>query len=50
MDLKPSAISMDPCTPLLKLQLPTKLADIAQIKNVPYQEAVGLVMYAAMRA
>jgi Reverse transcriptase (RNA-dependent DNA polymerase) len=48
-DLKPSVIPMDPCAPLLKSQLPTKLADIAQIKNVPYREAVGLFMYAAMR-
>jgi Reverse transcriptase (RNA-dependent DNA polymerase) len=47
-DLKPSAIPMDPCEPLLKPQLPTQLADIAQIKNVPYREAVCSLMYAAM--
>ena len=47
-DLKPSAIPMDLSTPLLKLQSPTKLADIAQIKNIPYQEAVGSLMYAEM--
>jgi Reverse transcriptase (RNA-dependent DNA polymerase) len=47
-DLKPSVIPMDPCAPLLKSQLPTKLADIAQMKNVPYREAVGLLMYGAM--
>src|ERR1700678_308994 len=35
-DLKPSAIPMDPCAPLLKSQSPTKLADIARMKNVPY--------------
>ena len=39
---------MDPSAPLLKLQSPTKLADIAQMKNVPYQETVGSLMYAAM--
>jgi hypothetical protein len=37
-DLKPSAIPMDPCAPFLKPQLPTKLADIAQMKNIPYRE------------
>ena len=47
-DLKPSAISMDPCAPLSKSQLPTKLADIARMENVPYREAVGPLMYAAM--
>jgi Reverse transcriptase (RNA-dependent DNA polymerase) len=47
-DLKPSAIPMKPCAPLLKPQLPTKLADIAQMKNVPYREAVCSLMYAAM--
>ena len=47
-DLKPSVIPMDPCAPLLKLQSPTKLADITRMKNVPYQEAVGSLMYAAM--
>ena len=47
-DLKPSAIPMDPCTPLSKSQSPTKLVNIARIENIPYQEAVGLLMYAAM--
>ena len=47
-DLKPSAIPMDPCAPLLKSQSPTKLADIARMKNIPYREAVGSLMYAAM--
>jgi hypothetical protein len=47
-DLKPSAIPMDPCAPLLKSQSPTKLTDIARMKNVPYREAVGSLMYAAM--
>src|ERR1700678_1931671 len=47
-DLKPSAIPMDPCAPLSRSQSPTKLADIARMKNVPYREAVGSLMYAAM--
>ena len=47
-DLKPSAVPMDPTIPLLKSQSPTKLEDIAKMKNVPYREAVGSLMYAAM--
>ena len=39
---------MDPSAPLSKSQSPTKLADIARMKNIPYCEAVGLLMYAAM--
>ena len=39
---------MDPNVPLLKSQSPMKLTDIAQMQNVPYQEAVGSLMYAAM--
>lgn len=47
-DLKPSAIPIDPAVPLRKSQSPTTLADIAKMKNVPYREAVGSLMYAAM--
>jgi transposase InsO family protein len=47
-DLKPSAMPMDPSIPLLKSQGPSKLEDIAKMKNVPYREAVGSLMYAAM--
>ena len=47
-DLKPSEVPMDPSTPLTKAQSPTKLADIARMKNIPYREAVGSLMYAAM--
>ena len=39
---------MDPSTPLSKAQSPTKLDDIAKMRNVPYHEAVGSLMYAAM--
>ncbi len=45
-DLKLSAIAMDPVAPLLKSQSPTTLADIAKMVNIPYQEAVGSLMYA----
>ncbi|RDB21868.1 Retrovirus-related Pol polyprotein from transposon TNT 1-94 [Hypsizygus marmoreus] len=47
-DLKPSAIPMDPNVQLSRAQCPTKLEDIARMRNVPYREAVGSLMYAAM--
>ena len=47
-DLKPLATPMDPTIPLSKTQGPSKLDDIAKMKNVPYREAVGSLMYAAM--
>jgi Reverse transcriptase (RNA-dependent DNA polymerase)/gag-polypeptide of LTR copia-type len=47
-DLKPLSIPMDPSAPLSKSQSPSKLEDIAKMKNVPYREAVGSLMYAAM--
>jgi hypothetical protein len=39
---------MDPSAPLSKSQSPTKHADIARMCNVPYREAVGSLVYAAM--
>ena len=47
-DLKPCATPMDPSAPLSKTQSPTKLDDISKMRNVPYREAVGSLMYAAM--
>lgn len=47
-DLKPCAIPIDPSQPLSRSQCPTSLADIARMKNVPYREAVGSLMYASM--
>jgi hypothetical protein len=47
-DLKPCSIPMDPSKPLLKSQSPSTLAEKAKMKNVPYREAVGSLMYAAM--
>jgi Reverse transcriptase (RNA-dependent DNA polymerase)/gag-polypeptide of LTR copia-type/GAG-pre-integrase domain len=47
-DLKPLATPIDPAIPLSKTQSPSKLEDIAKMKNVPYREAVGSLMYAAM--
>ena len=47
-NLKPSSTPMDPSAPLTKSQSPTKLDDISKMRNVPYREAVGSLMYAAM--
>jgi hypothetical protein len=47
-DLRPSSIPIDPSAPLSKSQSPSKLEDIAKMRNVPYREAVGSLMYAAM--
>jgi hypothetical protein len=47
-DVKPVSTPMDPSTPLTKSQSPSTLADIAKMKNVPYHEAVGSLMYASM--
>ena len=47
-DLKPSSIPMDPTAALGRSQCPTSLVDIARMKNVPYREAVGSLMYAAL--
>ena len=47
-DLKPSSIPIDPSAPLSKSQSPSKIEDITKMRNVPYQEAVGSLMYAAM--
>jgi hypothetical protein len=47
-DLKPSSIPIDPSAPLSRSQSPSKLEDIVKMKNVPYREAVGSLMYAAM--
>ena len=47
-DLKPLAIPINPSILLSKTQGPSKLEDIARMKNVPYREAVGSLMYTAM--
>src|SRR5580765_1363923 len=45
-DLKPSSVPINPAIPLTKTQSPTKLEDIARMRNVPYREAVGSAGYA----
>ena len=39
---------MDHNQPLSRSQCPSTLADITRMRNVPYHEAVGLLMYAMM--
>ena len=39
---------LDPNTSLTKTQSPSTLADITKMKNIPYREAVGSLMYASM--
>jgi len=47
-DLKACSTPLEPSVPLLKSQSPTALTSIARMKNVPYREAVGSLMYASM--
>ena len=47
-NLKPLSIPIDPLIPLLKSQSPSKLEDIMKMKNIPYREVVGSLMYATM--
>jgi hypothetical protein len=47
-DVKPLSTPIDPNVPLTKAQSPSTLAEIAKMRNVPYREAVGSLMYASM--
>ncbi len=47
-DLKPISTPMDPHIQLLKSQCPESAADVARMRQVPYKEAIGSLMYAAM--
>lgn len=47
-DLKPSAVPMDHNQPLSQSQCLLTLVDITWMKNVPYCEAVGSLMYTAI--
>jgi hypothetical protein len=47
-DMKPLSIPMDPSTRLTSDQSPKSTAEIARMAKVPYQEAVGKLMYTAL--
>lgn len=47
-DLKPISTPMDPHLQLSKSQCPESASDVARMKRVPYREAIGALMYAAM--
>jgi hypothetical protein len=49
-DLKPVSTPMDPNVKLTSTQLPATLEDIAIMRNTPYHEAVGSLMYASLRS
>lgn len=47
-DTKPISIPMDPSIHLISDQSPNLTTEIACISKIPYQEAVGTLMYAAL--
>ena len=47
-DLKPASIPIDPTMQFSKKQCPQTITDIARMKNIPYREAIGSLMYAAI--
>ena len=47
-DLKPLSIPMDVSTHLSSAQSPSTTANFARMQNIPYREAVGSLMYAAL--
>ncbi len=47
-DLKPILTPMDPHIQLLKSRCPESTADVARMRQVPYKEAIGSLMNAAM--
>jgi hypothetical protein len=47
-DAKPLSIPLDPHTLLTKEQSPTTTEEFAAMRDIPYREAVGSLMYAAL--
>jgi hypothetical protein len=47
-DAKPLSIPMDPNVQYSKTQCPTVPEDIAKMRNIPYREAIGSLMYASV--
>jgi hypothetical protein len=46
-DLKPVSIPMDPNTRLTSAQSPSMTQEFARMRDIPYHESVGSLMYAA---
>lgn len=47
-DLKPLSVPMEPGATFSKEQCPTSAEEIAKMRQIPYQEAIGSLMYAAV--
>ena len=47
-DLKPLSIPMDPNIRLTSAQSPSSTEEFARMRNIPYHEAVGSLMYASL--
>ena len=47
-DAKPVSLPMDTATKLTTSQSPSTTEEIAQMRNIPYHEAVGTLMYALL--
>ena len=47
-DLKPVSLPMETSIRLTTAQSPSTTQEIAHMRNIPYQEAVGLLMYASL--
>ena len=47
-DAKPLSMPMDPHVQLTAEQSPKMIAEVAEMRNVPYREAVGSLQYASM--
>ena len=48
-DIKPISTPMDPNIRLTSAQSPTTSDDIAKMRDVPYHEAIGSLMYVSLR-
>jgi hypothetical protein len=47
-DLKPVSTPLDPTMQFTKSQCPQTISDIVRMKNIPYREGIGSLMYASV--
>jgi hypothetical protein len=47
-NLKPVSTPLDPTMQFTKSQCPQTISDIARMKNIPYREGIGSLMYASV--